>query len=225
MASRNVHVYYNTLAELKAASSSEETQVYCVETDQEYRYEVDGSAYTPDDKSVCITGNGENTRWLATGGKYGLLNTSEFNGLLDSGDICVQEALNTLNGHTHASSGGTSVLSDTQANRPASPESGTIFLPTDGYPISRFNGSLWKANVNGFECTKPPTPASFTTVNQTSSTLVEHGDGLLLTLNGNPTGSAYSNIVDEAYLVATPGVAYNLTVGFEMQLVYPLSQA
>jgi len=69
MANLSVHTRYDTLAAMKAATGSEETHVYCVETDQWYRYEADGGAYTPDDLSICITGNAGNTRWLAAGSR------------------------------------------------------------------------------------------------------------------------------------------------------------
>jgi hypothetical protein len=62
---------YSTVAALKAVTTVREGIIsFCLENNTNYRYIAAGSAYTANDTSVLITGNGGNTRWVGIAGKY-----------------------------------------------------------------------------------------------------------------------------------------------------------
>jgi len=56
--------YFATIIEAKAAGRPNEV-CYVEDTGLNYKYIVSGSAYTPDDVNVLITGNGGDTRWVS----------------------------------------------------------------------------------------------------------------------------------------------------------------
>lgn len=69
---RNYEV--DTLANLKTIdNASETTRIWCAEQKTLYVYIVAGSGYTANDKEVCITGAGGDTRWVGISGIYSYL--------------------------------------------------------------------------------------------------------------------------------------------------------
>jgi hypothetical protein len=66
----------STLSLIKSLTAQVEGDLCtCIETETTYRYLTLGSAYTANDTSILITGNGGNTRWIGMSGKYSI-NTS-----------------------------------------------------------------------------------------------------------------------------------------------------
>lgn len=63
---------YATVAQAKAATglTSGSSQCYVAETESWYGYNSEGSEYTPNDTTILSTGEGGDTRWIATGGDY-----------------------------------------------------------------------------------------------------------------------------------------------------------
>ena len=114
---------------------------------------------------------------------------------------------------------GSYVLSGTQANRPTAGTAGRLYLPTDGYGISRDNGSSWDRYVNGFKCSSTPAASSFTAVNNAEATLTDDDSGLIATLMGTNSGTEKV----EVFLTSLPSAPYSFVVGIEFLWLYPLS--
>lgn len=119
------------------------------------------------------------------------------------------------------SSGG--VLTDTYANRPAGTD-GQLFVPSDGLGYSAVKDTTWKVKPQFGEMiavTDPPAAASLTKAGgEAETTLVDEGDGLLMTQMGTGAATAGGFV---AFLAAVPGDGTNfaLTVGMEILLRYP----
>jgi hypothetical protein len=118
--------------------------------------------------------------------------------------------------------GGGGVVESTWATRPTAGTEGRLHLPTDSVGFPAYDtGSAWVVHHPlNFACSNPPDYGSFTKVGGGSeTTLVAHGDGLLLTQMG--TASATRNNV--GFLVSVPAAPYTLTVGFQSTRVYMAS--
>lgn len=61
---------YATIAEAETATGIDNDICYVTETETYYRYELDGSAYSDDDKYCLSTADGGNTRWLGIAGHF-----------------------------------------------------------------------------------------------------------------------------------------------------------
>lgn len=61
---------YATVAEAEVASGVDKDLIFVVETETIYRYLAAGSGYTDDNTYVLSTGDGGNTRWIGTAGRY-----------------------------------------------------------------------------------------------------------------------------------------------------------
>jgi len=113
-----------------------------------------------------------------------------------------------------------SVLSDLQASRPEASNSGKLFLPQNGY-LPAYDGGAWNPLLPGFQCSKPGAAATFSKLNGgASSTLVDHGDGLLMSEGGYNSTSERACI----WIKALPQTSnYIWTVGFIIDHILPLS--
>jgi hypothetical protein len=111
-----------------------------------------------------------------------------------------------------------SILTASQASRPTTATQGSLFIPTDGYYQSIYNGSGWDTYVGGFKCINPPDPSALTAVNfGSAATLVDDSDGLLATMMGtNSTG--YSAVLA---LVSVPSAPYRFIVGIDLWYLHP----
>jgi hypothetical protein len=117
---------------------------------------------------------------------------------------------------------GPSLVTDTQANRPEGTD-GQVFVPSDGLGYTAVKDTTWKVKPQFgamIAVTDPPAAASLTKAGGgAETTLVDEGDGLLMTQMG--TGGAAGGFV--AFLAAVPGDGTNfaLTVGMEILGRYP----
>lgn len=143
---------------------------------------------------------------------YGHLTPTQKTDLTDGG---------TTSLHSHAGGGG-GVLYDTQTNRPAANTvaDGTLFVPTDGYPLAISNGSAWQVFVDGYRCTNPPAVGDFTGINNgAETTFAADGDGLALSQMGTNLATA----LYVAYVKALPAAPYALTVGIDVAYLHPIA--
>jgi hypothetical protein len=109
-----------------------------------------------------------------------------------------------------------SVITGTQASRPTTTTSGTLFKSTDGYYDSIYNGASWDTYVNGFKCSSPPAAETFTAVSVTNSIFVDDIDGLILTQSGTGSGSG----ADTIYVKSAPVSPYRFEVGIQVSYVW-----
>jgi hypothetical protein len=115
------------------------------------------------------------------------------------------------------------IISGTQTTRPTAGTEGRLYLPTDGYYPAFDNGSVWVPQPQmgpSIVVMNPPDANTFIGYNvSTETTLVDDGDGLLLTQSGRNSSSDYLS----GYLVALPTSGtppYTLTVGIDVQTLF-----
>jgi len=115
----------------------------------------------------------------------------------------------------------TAFLTGTQANRPVTAQSGTLYIPTDANYESVYNGSSWDTYVDGFKCGKPPLISTMSGINITSITnFVAYGDSWLVTQSGSGGTMLWAG-----YVTALPSPPYKLEIGFDPQYIWPSSWA
>jgi hypothetical protein len=106
-----------------------------------------------------------------------------------------------------------SVLTGTQASRPAAGISGRVFYPIDGYYASIDNGSSWDTYINGFKCSNPPAANTLTAINTDQyTTLAADGDGLMMTQYGRGNGNEWNSW----FVTPIASAPYKFVVGFDM---------
>jgi hypothetical protein len=106
------------------------------------------------------------------------------------------------------------ILTGTQTSRPsATTNSGSLYMPTDGYYPAISNGSSWDAySPFGFKCSNPPMANTFSNYNpQSNVTLTDiSGGGLRLTHVG-----PYSANV--GFTKSLPGTPWSIVVGIKIE--------
>lgn len=104
--------------------------------------------------------------------------------------------------------GSTIITTTTHATRQASAKAGRLHVPSDGVSIGRDTGSAWATWGPVFPLTSPPVSSGFTWINQSTTTVSDVLDALLIT---SLTGGAS----DMHCLVKTaPATPWTVTIGF-----------
>jgi hypothetical protein len=105
-----------------------------------------------------------------------------------------------------------SILTGSQADRPATTRSGILYVPTDGGYESVFDGSSWSTYVDGYKCGKPPVLSTMSGINLSSITsFTAISDTWVVTQSGIGSGSEWS----AGYVTALPSPPYRFEVGIE----------
>jgi len=119
-----------------------------------------------------------------------------------------------------SSNGGGGVSAGAFASRPAAGNAGSLFLPTNGPTPAYDTGAAWKANLWGFECTKPPVLSELTQHGGgAETTLAGYGDGISF----KEMGIASTGFVNTAIVKALPAGNYTVEIGVEVAFLIPLN--
>lgn len=110
--------------------------------------------------------------------------------------------------------------SDTYANRLSAPREGSIYFPTDGYVMCRYDGSAWE-NFGPITKLTPPGSsfgAGYSWFQQGSATFTQNGQSWILKVPGETGG-----LVRTVYKTA-PATPYTIECGMRF-LAYPVNYA
>jgi len=106
--------------------------------------------------------------------------------------------------------------SGTYANRPSSARTGAIYESTDGFLLSRYNGSAWEEYGPLYKITPPSSTFSsgFSWFQQGSATFTQDGSSWILKVPADTTG------VVRAMVKTAPATPYTIEIGMRV-LVHP----
>ena len=107
--------------------------------------------------------------------------------------------------------------SGTYANRPASARTGAIYATTDGFLLSRYNGSSWDEYGALYKIVPPATNFSsgFSWFQQGSATLTQDGSSWIFKVPSETTG------IIRAMVKSAPATPYTIEIGMRV-LVNPI---
>jgi hypothetical protein len=108
--------------------------------------------------------------------------------------------------------GGSGVIYDTFANRPAASTAGRIFVPTDNGLSQLDTGTEWRNLVNGLPFAEPPSHSTLATTTNFGTSSLNKANGIL-TFNCQSSASQNIRMAGKAIVSpATPSIVFGLDI-------------